>query len=285
MPAQAKRTHASAIINHFKPLSLFSFISVCCRTPSYVSSFCCKFFSVSSVVEISPSSFCCSSASSSVATFSVAITDSMSGEAGSEGISDIVSNSSATFCPIETSSNSSSPAFPIGVSSKTVFSFKITVSKCPNGLFINSLSTESGVKETFVCPCISIRSPVLTSMLPRLSTPISLNVPNPFILTYLSCSSPSSITAKKVFTNSSASLGVIRCFSTSSSIKFCMFTFSFIAANHPRSRGRFYLNFSFNRVLGRYVSTNLGGTSMRCLVVGLTEIRSAFFLTSKVPNP
>ena len=46
-----------------------------------------------------------------------------------------------------------------------------------------------------------------------------------------------------------------------------------------------YLNFSFNKELGLKLSTNLGGISSRCLVVGLTDIRSTFFFTSKVPNP
>ena len=49
--------------------------------------------------------------------------------------------------------------------------------------------------------------------------------------------------------------------------------------------GSFYLNLSFSCVLGRKLRTRLGGMSRRDLVIGLTEIRSAFVFTSKVPNP
>lgn len=38
-------------------------------------------------------------------------------------------------------------------------------------------------------------------------------------------------------------------------------------------------------VLGLNAMDCLGGISIRCLVVGLTEMRSAFRLASKVPNP
>lgn len=54
-----------------------------------------------------------------------------------------------------------------------------------------------------------------------------------------------------------------------------MFSFSFIA---------FYLNLSFKILLGLKVRTNLGGTSKRCLDIGLTDIRSNFFLTSNAPK-
>ncbi len=46
-----------------------------------------------------------------------------------------------------------------------------------------------------------------------------------------------------------------------------------------------YLNLSLSVLLGLKESTNLGGTNIRCLVIGLTEIRSIFFFTSNVPNP
>lgn len=47
----------------------------------------------------------------------------------------------------------------------------------------------------------------------------------------------------------------------------------------------YYLNLSFSVLLGLYVNTNLGGTSIRCFVDGLIEMRSAFFFTSKEPKP
>ena len=47
---------------------------------------------------------------------------------------------------------------------------------------------------------------------------------------------------------------------------------------------RIYLNLSFNILLGRKVSTIFGGTSIRCLETGLTDIRSDFFLITKEPK-
>ena len=120
--------------------------------------------------EVSGSTFPFASIST---TFSSAFTSSLSTVSvinGGSVVSDIFPDSS---------SNSS-----IGVSSKTVFSFSTTVSKCEKGLFMISLKEGSGVKEILVCPSILIRSPVLTFTLSRLLTPINLNVPNPLIFTY-----------------------------------------------------------------------------------------------------
>ena len=45
------------------------------------------------------------------------------------------------------------------------------------------------------------------------------------------------------------------------------------------------MNFPLSKTLGLYVNTNFGGTSIRCLLVGFTEMRSDFFFTSNVPKP
>ena len=124
--------------------------------------------------------------------------------------------------------SSSSELSSTGVSSNTVSSFNTTVSKWEKGLFIKSFKAGSGANETFVCPCISNRSPVFIFTLSRLSTSISLNVPKPLIFTYLSFSSDSSINWKNSFTKLSASALSMPCFSASNSIKFCIFSFSFI---------------------------------------------------------
>ena len=74
------------------------------------------------------------------------ITSSLGWDCGSIGSGMTVG---ITSSPLSSSSVSS-----IGVSSKTVFSFKTTVSKCAKGLFIVSLKFASGENETLVWPFI-----------------------------------------------------------------------------------------------------------------------------------
>ena len=105
----------------------------------------------------------------------------------------------------------------------------MAVSKCAKGLFMEFFNETSGVKDIFECPSIINRSPVLTLILSRLSTSISLKVPNPLILRYLSFSSAYTTKSKNSFTNNSTFfLGILYLY-VNKSIRSCIFNFSFIA--------------------------------------------------------
>ncbi len=80
------------------------------------------------------------------------------------------------------------------------------VENASNGALTASASSLDGMKTTFVCPEISIGSPVVTSTLRRGSTRVSRNVPRPLILTLSCASRVSLIKAKNSLRKSSENL-------------------------------------------------------------------------------
>ena len=117
----------------------------------------------------------------------------------------------------------------IGSSSKNTPSFSTTLSKWAKGLFTTSLRVASGVKVILLWPWISKRSPVFTLMLSRLSTSMSLNVPNPLILTYRSVCKASSISLKNSLAKASISFFEVDWLPEMNSTSSCMVILSFIA--------------------------------------------------------